>query len=247
MRLKTQHADIERGANILSIEIPEQLKRRCRTGIKFIDDAYGGKGMTPSVCTLFTGTPGAGKTTLMLQLANSLTRQGHVCLFNTAEESLYQVRGVVDRLGLSAGFVCGQDNHIPTLLNHCDEIREKNPGKQLFIIIDSLQTMDDGHFNSGRITTATSERSLQAITDYCKEHYAIAIVVGQVTKAGQMAGSNKLKHMVDAHCHLRIEDNEKSEFFHYRLFEVPKNRFGGAGHGYVLDMTARGLREYGIL
>ena len=247
MRLKTQHADIERGANILSIEIPEQLKRRCRTGIKFIDDAFGGKGMTPSVCTLFTGTPGAGKTTLMLQMANSLTRNGHVCLFNTAEESLYQVRGVVDRLGLSAGFVCGQDNHIPTLLKHCDEIREKNPGKQLFIIIDSLQTMDDGHFNSGRITTATAERSLQAITDYCKEPYAIAIVVGQVTKSGQMAGSNKLKHMVDAHCHLRIEDNEKSECFQYRLFEVPKNRFGGAGHGYVLDMSARGLREYGIL
>ena len=70
----------------------DQLKKRCKTGIKFIDDAFGGKGMTPSVCTLFTGTPGAGKTTLMLQLADSLTRQGHVCLFNTAEESLYQVR-----------------------------------------------------------------------------------------------------------------------------------------------------------
>lgn len=247
MRLKTQHADIERGANILSIDIPDALKRRCKTGIKFIDDAFGGKGMTPSVCTLFTGTPGAGKTTLMLQLADSLTRQGHVCLFNTAEESLYQVRGVVDRLNLRNGFVCGQDNHVPTLLAHCDAIREANPGKQLFVIIDSLQTLDDGHFNSGRITTATAERSLQAITDYCKEHYACAIVVGQVTKSGKMAGSNKLKHMVDAHCHLRIEDSEKSEFFQYRVFEVPKNRFGGAGHGYVLDMTARGLREYGIL
>ena len=116
MRLKTQHADIERGANILSIDIPDELKRRCKTGIKFIDDAFGGKGMTPSVCTLFTGTPGAGKTTLMLQLADSLTRQGHVCLFNTAEESLYQVRGVVDRLNLRNGFVCGQDSHVPTLL-----------------------------------------------------------------------------------------------------------------------------------
>ena len=129
MRLKTQHADIQRGANILSIDIPEQLKKRCKTGIKFIDDAFGGKGMTPSVCTLFTGTPGAGKTTLMLQLADSLPRQGHVCLFNTAEESLYQVRGVVDRLNLRNGFVCGQDNHVPTLLKHCDEIREANPGK----------------------------------------------------------------------------------------------------------------------
>ena len=247
MRLKTQHATIDRGTNILNIEVPDQLKQRCKTGIKFIDDAFGGKGMTPSVATLFTGTPGAGKTTLMLQLADSLTRQGHVCLFNTAEESLYQVRGVVDRLNLRNGFVCGQDNHVPTLLKHADEIRANNPVKQFFMIIDSLQTLDDGHFNSGRITTATAERSLEMITDYCKENYAIAIVVGQVTKSGKMAGSNKLKHMVDAHCHLRIEDSEKSEFFQYRVFEVPKNRFGGAGHGYVLDMTARGLREYGIL
>ena len=49
MRLKTQHADIERGANILSIDIPDQLKKRCKTGIKFIDDAFGGKGMTLSL------------------------------------------------------------------------------------------------------------------------------------------------------------------------------------------------------
>jgi len=107
--------------------------------------------------------------------------------------------------------------------------------------------LDDGHFGSGRITTATAERSLEAITNYCKQHFAIAIVIGQVTKNGKMAGSNKLKHMVDAHCHLRIEDSEKSEYFQYRMFEVPKNRFGGAGHGYVLDMTPRGLREHGVL
>ena len=60
MRLKTQHATIDRGTNILNIEVPAELKRRCKTGIKFIDDAFGGKGMTPSVATLFTGTPGAG-------------------------------------------------------------------------------------------------------------------------------------------------------------------------------------------
>jgi len=247
MQLKNQHADIELGSNILSIQVPDALKRRCKTGIKFVDDAFGGKGMTPSVATLFTGTPGAGKTTLMLQLADSLTRQGHVCLFNTAEESLYQIRGTVDRLKLRSGFICGQDNHVPTLLAHADEIRARNPGKQFFMIIDSLQTLDDGHFGSGRITTATAERSLEAITNYCKQHFAIAIVIGQVTKNGKMAGSNKLKHMVDAHCHLRIEDSEKSEYFQYRMFEVPKNRFGGAGHGYVLDMTPRGLREHGVL
>ena len=145
------------------------------------------------------------------------------------------------------GFIAGQENHVPTLLENADKLRKANPGKPFFMIIDSLQCLDDGKYSDGHTNSKSAERALAMITDYCKENYAIAIVVGQVTKSGKMAGSNKLKHMVDAHCHLRIEDSEKSEFFQYRVFEVPKNRFGGAGHGYVLDMTARGLREYGIL
>jgi DNA repair protein RadA/Sms len=247
MRLNTQLQGFKHSTNILSIDIPYQLEQTAKTGISYIDDAFGGKGMTPSVATLMTGTAGSGKTTLMLQLANSLTRQGHVCLFNTAEESLFQIRRTVKRLGLTEGFYAGQDTHVPTILKHCDKIREENPGKQLFFIVDSLQTLDDGHFNSGRITSATSERSLQQITDYCKENWAIALVIGQVNKAGKFSGTSKLKHMVDAHCHLSIETDQRSDNFGYRIFEVQKNRFGGAGHGYVLDMSARGLKEFGTL
>jgi len=247
MQLNTQLKDFAQGTNILSIDIPRQLEETAKTGISYIDHAFGGQGMTPSVATLMTGTPGAGKTTLMLQLADSLTRQGHAVLFNTAEESLFQVRRTVKRLGLRNGFYAGQDTHVPTILKHCDKIREENPGKQFFVIVDSLQTLDDGHFNSGRITTATAERSLQQITDYCKENWAIALVIGQVNKAGKFSGSSKLKHMVDAHCHLFVDTDQKSDNFGYRIFEVQKNRFGGAGHGYILDMTRSGLKEYGSL
>jgi len=247
MRLNTQIKDFKQGSNILSIDIPHQLEATAKTGIGFIDDSFGGAGMTPSVTTLFTGVPGSGKTTLMLQLANSLVKQGHTCLFNTAEESLFQIRRTAKRLGLEHGFAVGDANHVPTILKTCNKLREDNPGKQLFLIIDSLQTLDDGHFSTGRITSATAERALQEITNYCKDNWVIALVVGQVNKAGQFSGSSKLKHMVDAHMHLKIETDERSDNFGYRLFEMQKNRFGGSGHAHILDMSSRGLKEYGTL
>jgi len=247
MRLNTQMPGFKQGSNVLSIDIPAQLEQTAKTGLGFIDDSFGGQGMTPSVCTLFTGVPGAGKTTLMLQLANSLVKQGHICLFNTAEESLFQIRRTVKRLGLTHGFAVGDSNHVPTILKTCDQLREANPGKQLFLIVDSLQTLDDGHFSTGRITSSSAERALQEITNYCKENWAIAIAIGQVNKAGKFSGSSKLKHMVDAHMHLKIDTDERSENFGFRLFEMQKNRFGGSGRQYICDMGSKGLKEYGAI
>jgi len=100
MQFDFDNINIKLGTNILEIDVPEQLEKTYSTGMDFIDDAFGGKGMTPSTACLFTGTPGAGKTTLMMQLANAITKSGNVALFNTAEESLYQVRKVAKRLQL---------------------------------------------------------------------------------------------------------------------------------------------------
>ena len=129
------------GTNILDLEVPAQLERTVRTGVKFFDDAMGGEGMTPSTALLFTGTPGAGKTTLSLQLADAITGAGNICLFNTGEESLFQVRKVAKRLDMKNGFVAGQDTLVSDILKHGDELRKKNPGKQVFIVVDSLQTL----------------------------------------------------------------------------------------------------------
>ena len=81
MRLNTSIEDIPNGTNILDIEVPDELRKRVKTGIVYFDDALGGRGLTPSMVTLFTGTPGAGKTTMMLELANSLTGNGGNVLF----------------------------------------------------------------------------------------------------------------------------------------------------------------------
>jgi predicted ATP-dependent serine protease len=102
--------------------------------------------------------------------------------------------------------------------------------------------MNDGHFNSGRITTATAERSLALLTSYAKECGVNVLVIGQVNKDGKMAGSNKLKHMVDMHIHLSVEEKDE-DLAGCRVLETKKNRFGGAGHVVFMKLKKSGFSE----
>ena len=171
MRIKTKVEEIPVGTNILDIEVPEALRKRIKSNLVYFDDALGGQGFTPSAVTLFTGTPGAGKTTMMLELANSLTGNGSNVLFNTAEESLYQLKMTVERLRLRNGFNAGQESLVPTLLENCDTLRAKSPKKPFFLIVDSLQTLNDGKYGNNQTNSKTPERSLNMITDYCKTNF----------------------------------------------------------------------------
>ena len=242
MKLNVRKNGIGTGINILDIEVPKQLRNKIKSGLEYIDCALGGEGFTPSAVTFFTGTPGSGKTTMMLKLADSLTRKGAVVLFNTAEESLFQIKLVCERLRMRNGFIAGQEGHVPTLLKNCDKLRKANPGKPFFLIVDSLQCMDDGKYNDGHINSKSAERSLGMITNWCKEHYANAIVIGQVNKSGQMAGTNKLKHMVDAMMELSIETRDQ-DLEGCRVLQTTKNRFGGCGHTFFLQLDDRGFTE----
>ena len=236
--------EIPFGTSIQDIVVPDVLKKRVPTGINYFDAVIGGEGFTPSMVTLFTGTPGAGKTTMMLNLASSLQGHGAQVVFNTAEESLHQVKMTCDRLKLRHPFMVGGEDNIQTLLKGCDKIRndEKYKDRPFFLIVDSLQCMSDGYFKSGRITTATAERSMQLMTSYAKEHAVNIIVIGQVTKDGKMAGSNKLKHMVDSHIHLSVEQKDE-DLKGCRVLETQKNRFGGCGHVVFLKLRRNGFTE----
>lgn len=236
--------DIPFGTSIQNIKVPEVLKKRIPTGIGYFDAVIGGEGFTPSMVTLFTGTPGAGKTTMMLNLANSLQGRGAQVVFNTAEESLHQVKLTCDRLKLKNEFMVGGLDNVQELLKGCDKIRnnKRYKNRPFFLVIDSLQCMTDGYFKSGRITSATAERSLQLLTSYAKEHAINIIVIGQVTKDGKMAGSNKLKHMVDSHIHLSVEQKD-DDLRGCRVIETLKNRFGGCGHTVFLKLRKTGFAE----
>lgn len=234
--------DIAFGTDILDIEVPEILKRKFKSGLSYIDGAIGGEGFTPSSVTLFTGEPGAGKTTMMLKMADAFTKQGGVALFNTAEESLFQTSMTAKRLRLRNGFMTGNTDDVNLLLEKSAEIIKANPGKQFVLIVDSLQCLDDGKYSSGVKTSGTAIRCLELITDFCKEHAAIGIVINQVNKQGKMAGSNKLKHMVDAHMHLSVEKKE-ADLIGCRVLETQKNRFGGCGHIFFLTLGRTGFRQ----
>tara|TARA_A200000159_G_C7277851_1_gene320172 strand:+ start:37 stop:786 length:750 start_codon:yes stop_codon:yes gene_type:complete len=242
MKLNVKRDDITFGTNILDLRVPSKLRERYPCGVDYLDAAFGGEGFTPSTISLFTGEPGAGKTTLMLTLANALTSQGYVCLFNTAEESLYQVKLTCERLELSSGFIAGQESYVPRLIKNCDMLRKKYPKKPLFLIVDSLQTLNDGKYGEDHTNSQSAVRALQILTDYAKEHYINVICIGQVNKSGNMAGSQKLKHMVDAMLHLSIERKDE-DFKGLRVLETVKNRFGGAGWTFFLDLKKEGFNE----
>lgn len=242
MKINVKIDEIPFGTSIQDIDVPDVLKKRVSTGLDYFDCVLGGEGFTPSMVTLFTGTPGAGKTTMMLSLANSIQGHGGQVVFNTAEESLYQIKLTADRLKLRHKFLVGGEDSIPDLLKGCDKAREKGKDRPFFLIVDSLQCMNDGHFKSGRITSATSERALGMLTDYAKEHAINVIVIGQVTKDGKMAGSNKLKHMVDSHIHLSVESKDP-DLMGCRVLETQKNRFGGSGHLIFLRLRRTGFSE----
>ena len=235
----------KRGTNILDLEVPAQLEMTVRTGIKFFDEAMGGEGMTPSTAMLLTGTPGAGKTTMCLQLADTITGSGNMCLYNTGEESLFQVRKVAKRIGMKNGFVAGQDTKVEDILEHADQLRKMSKGKQIFLILDSLQTLDDGKYKDGYTNSMSQVRVTEMVTNWCKENFGIAIIIGQVTKSGDFAGKQQVKHTIDAHGHLFIDEQKSSETYGERLFEIQKNRFGCSGKTFILGMNQKGLYEKG--
>ena len=241
MKLNVKN-DITFGANILDIEVPKALRNKVATGLDYVDSALGGEGFTPSCVTLFTGEPGAGKTTMMLSMANALTKKGAIVVFNTAEESLFQVKMVVERLRLRKGFAVGQETNVPLLLKKCDALRKAHPKKPFFLIVDSLQCMNDGKYANGYTNSKSAERSLAMITEYCKEHFCNAVIINQVNKSGQMAGSQKLKHMVDSMMHLGVEKKDK-DLEGCRVLMTLKNRFGGCGHTFFLALDAKGFTE----
>jgi len=187
MKLNTKKG-FDFGTNILDVKVPDALRQRVKTGVEYIDGSFGGRGLTPSSVTLFTGTPGAGKTTMMLNLADKLVGNGANVVFNTCEESLFQVKMTADT------------------------------------------------------NSRTPERALGMITNWCKENNAIALVIGQVGKNGQFSGRNVLKHMVDSMLELTVEEDPRSELHGCRILTMTKNRFGGAGHRFYLDLKGTGFR-----
>lgn len=232
--------EIARGTNILEIKVPEQLDQSVISGLDFFDSMLGGDGMTPSQSILLTGGPGAGKTTLALQIADAITERGGIALYNTNEEAAVQVRKTVRRLNLRSGFIIGQDRLVPKTLEHMDYVSNmpQFKGKKIprVLIEDSLQTMDDGFYPNGGTNSNTPVRVTELATKWAKKNFDIIILIGQVNKDGEFNGKNVIKHAVDTHLHIYIDKAKKSETYGERIFESQKNRFGCSGLQFIVGM-----------
>jgi len=225
--------------NILDVEVPAYLEIRVTSGIDWLDEALGG-GFVPTQVVMLTGMPGAGKTTLALQLADSLMATGTICLYNSREESVPQIAKTVQRLGLQNGFVISQHLFLDDLLEHADKLAKREK-KRVLIIQDSLPTLDDGFYRNKRgesvMNSRTPLRAIRGLTEWAKHTHNIVVVINHVTKNGQAAGKQEVKHTLDTHIHVEISKEDNS-----RQLYAEKNRMGDTSSRYVIGMSSSGLR-----
>ena len=157
-----------------------------------------------------------------------------------------------ERLKLKNRFQVSEEAMLPKLLTYMDGLRAepKNKGKQLVLLIDSIQALDDGKYvdSQGRsrgTTGNTPVHCAEMLVDWCQANFGICWFIGQVTKSGDFAGKQAINHAIDTRAHLFYDDKEKSDTYGCLLMEVPKNRWGCNGMTMVLGMTGTGLEERG--
>ena len=211
-------------------EIPVDDDQRAATGIGELDRVLGG-GLVPGSVTLVGGEPGAGKSTLLLQAAAALADRGASVLYVSAEESPSQVRMRAERLGaLHPGVLLAAEVEIPAILSLLDL------HKPDLLVLDSIQTVTDPD-TAGTAGGVSQVRACAgAIVRACKDSGIAGVLVGHVTKEGQLAGPRTLEHLVDTVCELSGDRHHA-----LRLLQAVKNRYGAVGEVGCFTMTGQGM------
>src|SRR5690348_9016109 len=206
---------------------------RLPSGIAELDRVTGGGFVRGSVL-LVGGDPGIGKSTLLIQTAASLAATGHRAVYISGEEAVAQVRLRADRLGLvKAPVELAAETAVEDIL--ATLAQGKTPR---LVVIDSIQTMWTDAVESSPGTVTQVRGSAQALIRFAKRSGAAVILVGHVTKDGQIAGPRVVEHMVDAV--LSFEGEGPHQF---RILRAVKNRFGPTDEIGVFEMTGSGLHE----
>ncbi|WP_265529154.1 DNA repair protein RadA [Sphingomicrobium marinum] len=210
------------------------LPARMQTGIAEFDRAIGG-GLVPGSATLIGGDPGIGKSTLLLQVAARLAGSGKRSIYISGEEAADQVRLRARRLGLGdAPLKLAAATSVRDILTTLSE-EEEAPD---FLVIDSIQTMHSDMIEGAPGTVSQVRASAHELVRFAKEKGSALILVGHVTKDGNIAGPRVLEHMVDT-----VLGFEGERSHQYRILRAVKNRFGGTDEIGVFAMEGKGLSE----
>ena len=212
-------------------ELDTAEEERFSSGIAELDRVLGG-GCVKGSLVLFGGSPGIGKSTLLLQICEYICREQTV-LYVTGEESERQLKMRAERLKVRTGnlFVLSETNMDDIL----DTLESAKPD---MLIIDSIQTLYSPELNSSAGSVAQVKECTNSLMKIAKTYGVTVFVIGHVNKEGAIAGPKVLEHMVD--CVLYFEGIQSAS---HRILRSAKNRFGSTNEIGVFEMTETGLQE----
>ena len=220
------------GIKLTDLASQEAPLPRTHSGIDELDRVLGG-GLVPASAILVGGDPGIGKSTLLLQAAARFSEAGLKVLYISGEEASAQVRMRARRLGLgSANVQLGADTNLRNILTTMDT------EKPDLVIIDSIQTMWADTVESAPGSVSQVRSAAHELTTFAKRKGASVILVGHVTKEGQIAGPRVVEHMVDTVLYFEGERGHQ-----FRILRAVKNRFGASDEIGVFEMSGQGLEE----
>jgi DNA repair protein RadA/Sms len=206
---------------------------RLPTGIAELDRVLGG-GLVPGSAVLVAGDPGIGKSTLLLQAAAALAGSGASVVYLSGEEAPAQIRMRASRLGLSAAPVAlGAETNLANIVATLGSTRAP-----ALIVIDSVQTLWSEAVEAAPGTISQLRACASALIGQAKASGSALILIGHVTKEGQIAGPKVIEHMVDT-----VMSFEGLSGHQFRILRAVKNRFGPTDEIGVFEMREAGLKE----
>jgi DNA repair protein RadA/Sms len=206
---------------------------RFSTGLAELDRVTGG-GIVPGSALLIGGEPGIGKSTLLLQLAASLSRSGRRAIYFSGEEAAAQVRLRAERLGLAdAPVELACETSLASILATLEHGKPAD-----LVVIDSIQTLWAETIEAAPGTVSQVRAAAQALIRHAKRAGSALLLVGHVTKDGQIAGPKVIEHMVDTVLYFEGDRGHA-----YRILRAVKNRFGATDEIGVFEMASEGLRQ----
>lgn len=220
------------GSQVIQLnKVEKKESSRIKTGIEELDRVLGGGFVTGSL-TLLGGEPGIGKSTLILQICDNIKVDGKI-LYVSGEESAEQIKIRADRLGVNKdNLMFLSETDIELVENQIEKLEPE------FVIIDSIQTMYSDEITSSSGSVSQVREITSRIMKMCKQNAITTIIIGHVTKEGNIAGPRVLEHMVDTVLYL-----EGERYFSYRILRGVKNRFGSTNEIGMFEMVDEGLME----